>query len=460
MQISMTSVAAQPLLLEQVSEQRRSLVSQLAFALLCLVNVALFIRPSDIIPGWEKAPVYLLLLLAAVFVGLRFILPQLRRRSLVENPATLCVVGLVGAVVLSHASHLAVAPAAKLGIGFAKILAYYLLLVGVVNTPGRMRGFLLWLLLCVLVLCMLPLLQYHDWIDNPALRALADRGDDPLTGKQIIIIRLRGAGIFNDPNDLCQMADVGFFLALFAVFTGRRLLVKALGAAAAGVFCYTIILTQSRGGFLALLAGMMALLVGRFGLRRMALLSLLILPVMFVVFGGRQTELSTAEQTGQERIQIWSDAMMAFRHNPLFGLGAGKFESDGLVAHNAFLNTYADLGFVGGTLFVGAFFLAGLSLLQLRPGKTRIIHPELRGMYPFLFGAVVAYIVGMLSLSRQYEVPTYMVLGMVTAYRAMVPTQQWTEPPRMSRRLVWLLIGVSLAFLLSVHVFTRLFVNW
>ena len=80
-------------------------------------------------------------------------------------------------------------------------------------------------------------------------------------------------------------------------------------------------LTQSRGGLLALLAGLVVFLIARFGWRAALGVGLVVVPALLAVLGGRQTALSTDEGTGQQRIQIWSDAIMLMREAPLFGVG-------------------------------------------------------------------------------------------------------------------------------------------
>ena len=194
-------------------------------------------------------------------------------------------------------------------------------------------------------------------------------------------------------------------------------------------------LTHSRGGFLALLAGLAAFVHLRFGGKKTVLLGLLCLPLLFVVFAGRMTSLSADEGTGQTRIQLWSDGLTIFQHSPLVGIGMENYRMfSSHVAHNSFIHCYAELGLLGGSLFVGAFYFAVKGMYDLRPeaGDTdRDIRPELRRLYPFLMGTLVAYTIGICFLSRGYIVPTYMVLGLAVVFmrlhskQAAVPMLKW-----------------------------------
>jgi hypothetical protein len=182
---------------------------------------------------------------------------------------------------------------------------------------------------------------------------------------------------------------------------------------------------------------------------------------MFVVFSGRQTDLTVAEGSAQERIRIWSEGLTLFRQAPLFGIGQGNYvERVGYVAHNSFLHCYTELGFFGGTLFLGAFFCALWTLHRLGSQKEPILDPELRRLRPYLMALTAGYAAGMLSLSRAYVVPTYLILGLVEVYILIATSEPVLSIQRFNAQLVARLSVVGLAFLASTYAFIRLFVRW
>lgn len=446
--------------------------------LFILVNATLFIRPAEIVPDLYGWPIYNYLILACLAFALPNILEQFRQRAFETRPITLCVLGLLLAVVLSHVSQLEFELAAEKGFEFFKVVVYYLLLVGLINTPARLRRFLLWLTAFSVVLTLVAVLRYHGVLElslppppppksgskgseqtNQAF--VEERIQDQHTGDVTIINRLRGTGIFQDPNDLCLVLVVGILLSLYWLSTPRTGELRIAWLGPLILFAYALYLTQSRGGFLCLLAGLSTLFLALYGWRKSLWVGIAVLPALFLLFAGRMTTLSTEEGTGQTRIQIWSDGLLAFRGAPLFGIGMEKY-GDVLskVAHNSFIHCFTELGVFGGTLFVGVFYIALWTLLRFHQVRAYVYLPDQRELLPFLLAIIAAYAVGLLSLSRSYVVPTYLILGLATVYAKITVVYPPLPSLRVDMRLVQRLAVVGVCFLAASYVFVRVFTRW
>jgi O-antigen ligase len=433
------------------------------FLLFMLLNATLFIRPAEIAEALHGSPIYLVLFVLCGAVALVPLLAQLSLEALRRWPITACVVGLLPVVVLSHAVQFHTWEARTYGFEFAKILLYYLLLVAVVDTPGRLRWFLFWLAGFTVVLAALALLQYYAVISIPALEVLKERATDPVNGDPVEVVRLRSTGIYNDPNDLCLILVVGIASALYGLGSRRFGPARFLWLLPVGLFCFALMLTKSRGGFLALLAGLLVLFRSRFGWRKTIILTVVVVPVMVLLFGGRQTsiDLSSGESTGQARIQLWSEGLLLFRENPVSGIGYKVYADEvGLVAHNSYLHAFTELGVVGGTLFLGAFFLAFVSLHRLGRRPAAIRDPELRRLRPYLLAILAGYGVGILTLSRCYIEPTYMVLGLATVYGRLAARYRTVPTPCLDLKLCGRLVLVSGTVLVALYLFVRVFANF
>jgi hypothetical protein len=428
------------------------------FGLFLLVNAALFLRPAEIVPGLVGLEIYLFLIVACLLFAFPAVIEQLSVRTLDRNPLTVCVLGLWIAVIVSHLCRFHVGGAAASGYEFFKILVYYLLFVGLVTTPERLLRILFWLTIFASALALIAILEYHDWIHLPTLKTLRAIEHDPASGRDIIVRRLQATGPFHDPNDFCVLLVVAILLSLHGLTEVRRGGARWLWLGPLGILFYAFSLTQSRGGFLALLGGLFAFLLTRFGCRTTLGLAALLLPALFITLAGRQTDISAGSGTGQERIQIWSDGLLLFRDAPLFGVGMNEFEKlVGHVAHNSYLQALVELGLFGGTLFLGAVFLAVMNLHRAKTGGCEIADSDLKRLHPYLTGAVTGYAVGMFSLTLNYIVPTYMILGLAAAWNRVATTRPPTPPAPFDLRLVRRFLALSLFFLVVLTLFVRVF---
>jgi hypothetical protein len=134
----------------------------------------------------------------------------------------------------------------------------------------------------------------------------------------------------------------------------------------------------------------------------------------------------------------------------------------GLVAHNSFVHAYTELGIVGGTLFFGMFYFAFLELYRFRYVSREVPARTLRRFHPFLFAMLTGWTMGLMSLSRCYVVPTYLVIGLVAAFQNQAGAV--LVPPRVfafldTRHIVrW--AGASVCCLAGFFVFVKLFARW
>lgn len=431
------------------------------FFLFLLVNAALFIRPSELVSGLAPWPIYEILILTGIVVAFPKVQRQLSVQAIVARPITACVVGLLVAVVMSHLSHLFFWGARMSGIEFLKVLLYYLLLVGVIDSVARLRKFLYALAAFTLVLCTLAVLQHHGFVDIISSADRADAVVNSATGERIEITRICSTGIFNDPNDLAMILVVGMAISAYGLSDRRFGTLAILWAAPIALFGYAFGLTHSRGGMMALLAGSLAFAAAKYGWRRGIAVGVVFVPLLFIVFAGRQTDFSEGldDGTGMQRIQFWAMGLALFRQNPLFGTGSGTFSDYvGHVAHNSYVNTFTDLGFFGGSLFLGAFLTAVTGLWQI--GRQPELPSELRRMQPYLLAIVVGYGAAMLTLSREGVVPTYMILGLAAVGLRLAEWYGLPVVPRFNAQLVKRVVLASASFIAGTYIFIRVFAHW
>ena len=423
----------------------------MSFALFLLVNAMLFIRPAEFNPALYALPIYEACILTCLVVSYPQVCAGLTPRALAGRPINACVVGMLGAIVLSHLANGNVAPAFEDGVEFLKLVLYFFLLVAVVDTPARLERFLAAVTLFALAISTLAVLHYHGIVRIPAIEFLESGLDDSGDGDNLVR-RLGSTGLFADPNDMCLMLVQSMVVCVYQIIERRRF----YWAVPLAMFAHAMMLTHSRGGFLGMIAALVVLLLSRYG-RRAVPLGLLVLPAVFLLFGGRQTNINLSSGTGQSRVQLWLDGMVLFVGRPIFGIGSGTYaDYAGHVAHNSFIHCYTELGLVGGTLFLGAFYLAFWSLVRLCGKQVPPVSPALSRQRPYVLAIVTGYAGGLMSLSCAYIIPTYIVLGLASIYVRLTENELGVPVARLDARLMRRLVVVSAAFVVAAQVVIRL----
>jgi len=221
-----------------------------------------------------------------------------------------------------------------------------------------------------------------------------------------------------DPNDVARFLDLGFPLAAVLLNGERRWPARLLALGYLPLGLVAVVLTASRGGFLAAILSLFGcgLLLMRQHARA-ALAGAVALPVLaaalwFAVPRETFERLATIPsqlESGDlnQRLNIWDAGWHAFVQSPLVGTGAGSFVSAaGLhpldTAHNAALSILVGGGLCAFFLIVGVVVLAARSALKTRG-------PLLVGLITVLLVMVIASMVDTVEENRT----TWLLLGIM-----------------------------------------------
>lgn len=239
-----------------------------------------------------------------------------------------------------------------------------------------------------------------------------------------------------DSNDIAAVMALSFPLAAGLVLhsTGWR---RWLGLVAAALLTVATTATGSRGGTLALVAGALTFVFGLRGGRKLLMLFLLVVGGIGAwlaappAFRERMASFAAGEKDYNYtayggRKQIWARARMYIIQNPLLGVGVGNFptaEGETLAAmklrgkwsnaHNAYLQAAAEMGLVGGALFVALLVVpARRAYRHWRPrARNRIGRMRHR---PEFLAAIVAFAVSSIFLSHAYFFAFFGLIGIAT----------------------------------------------
>jgi len=432
---------------------------QIGFVLLMVVIGVLFIRPGEIFPALEGLPIYNVVILACIVCSFPVLVRQLSWSYLKSQPAMLAVVWMLPAIALSHLVRLNFFSARFYALDFLKVLLMFLLICALVNSTYRLSVFIKLTVFFIVAIAALALLSYYGVINIQGIQ-VADRAvSDTASGTAMAVQQLYGPGIFNDPNDFSLILSTAILLLVHIAFSARSwsqtltsLFICMIPATAFGM-------TQSRGGFLALSAGLSVLAISRFGWKRAAPLGIFVLPLMLLFFGGRMTNINLSDKsdTAQGRIMIWREGFTEMRTSPIFGIGSGNYaERVGHVAHNSFVHAFAELGLVGGTVFTAAFYIP-ISVLR-RKTQNRAENPndELERWRPAVLAVLVGSAVGLCSLSRVDVASTYIILALGAVYCMLLALQQRELVPQLNGQYFKKMILVGIGCFVFFNVFIRL----
>jgi hypothetical protein len=438
----------------------------LGYGLFLLVIGALLVRPGDLHPSLYVVPLYEMLIVPCILASLGALLDELSWRRIVSTPTTVCVLGLWATLVVSGVVNGKWEAAFNFGlIEYGKIVLTYLLMLAVVTTPRRLRGLMATIVIYNVIATGIAVLHYHGLINIQAIELLELREGEPrinpTTGTFMTVRRMAGTGVFGDPNDMCEYVAVALTLSLAFLLDRGGGPWRCFWLAPMAFLAYAMTLTRSRGGLLAAAVGMVALGVARTRSRR-AIIAVGLLAVLAVgVVGGRQGSIEFSSGTGKSRLELWTMSLPLLRGSPIFGVGPNQFVTyAGHVAHNSFVEAYADLGVVGGTLHFGAYFYAILMLWRLGSPQLRPVDPYLGRLLPFMFAAQTAYAAGEMSLTHPFAFVTASLLGMSAATIRMAQPDPPPAGSQFSVKLLARMAAVGLSLYIALIFFAKLKTHW
>ncbi|PZR78990.1 MAG: hypothetical protein DLM52_01915 [Chthoniobacterales bacterium] len=294
----------------------------------------------------------------------------------------------------------------------------------------------------------------------------------------------RASGFYVCPDHLAGFLEVAGVMGVSLVCWGRSPVWAKLLLAYAVAVCYAgLLLTGSRGGFLAVGAslGVFAILSGMVLRQRGsgifwratggALVAALALGALIAFLFHANEHL--AERTHildykNVRLLLWKAALQQWRLNPLFGTGSGTYlyygrifrtegvELDPIYVHNDYLHLLAEYGIAGAALFLsflGVHLWNGWRNFQRLGPKRAALSPRLPSNTMALqigaLGAVAAYMVHSV-VDFNLHIPANVLL-MAVVFALLANAGQPHGEQELVRFSSWRLLAPALAIVLAVQ---------
>jgi O-antigen ligase len=199
----------------------------------------------------------------------------------------------------------------------------------------------------------------------------------------------RVATLRGDPNDTAMLLVSGLSLSVYSMLNTNKIYLKFLYFFILLSLVASIVLTHSRGGFIAMIFVSILIFFKKPNIKiGLCLLSLCLL-VLFAApqnYWDRMQTLVSGKDLHQGhslagRSQLQFVGLALFIDNPIFGVGAGNFGESfarygaggslnigskhaASVAHNMYLEFFVENGMFSGLLLLGIFFIAIRSMLK------------------------------------------------------------------------------------------------
>jgi len=307
----------------------------LSFAGIFLFTAFVFFRPYEFSPSlmWLSSAAFWIALATLII----YLLTQLGlENQLTARPKEVKLVALLLAIgLISTPLALEPAKAWDAFVQFFKVVLIFVLMVNVVRTEKRLKTLWILVLIATCVLCINAINDYRT-------------GQLALKG-----VRIKGSigGLFDNPNDLALHLVTMFPIALALSFGSRSVILKLVYFATALLIVGGIVVTFSRGGFLALMFASVVLLWKLVRNARWLLAPVaLALVVAFVLFapGNYKQRLSTTEDdSAMARFDDLKRSLFIASRHPVLGVGMDNyvlFSNANKVTHNAYTQVAAEMG--------------------------------------------------------------------------------------------------------------------
>ncbi|MBI4845997.1 MAG: O-antigen ligase family protein [Candidatus Omnitrophica bacterium] len=329
-----------------------------------LYFIAIFIRPQDWVKVFFACPIVDILIgigLVAVFLSLG------DGKIKVKFPALFFIIGYLIVIFLSNFAQGNFPAAVEFFLFHLKRAASFLVLIFLLNSTAKLKkaiGFFVFLAVLLVLQGMYQKVNGTGWAGQSLVQD----------------VRICWVGMWDGPNVLALVFIIAAVFSLNSFLNSVNFLEKARPLIVFACLCYGIYLTNSRGGFVSLLACLFLSFLFKVKNKVKAIiLGGLICLVVFTVAAPSRMANIQGESSAQERSWTWEVALTLARANPLFGIGKGMFyKQHNWYAHNNFVQVMVETGFTGLFLFISIMYISlkGLRKVYLISKDKQIIEKE------------------------------------------------------------------------------------
>ena len=402
---SPATTASGPVQQRKVSRRKQLSATYAAYVSVMLFMVIYCARPEDWIPGLSAVPLAKIVGILSLIAFL-LSLGQIRQRFPREVIFLLLLIGQLFATV--PMSPVWRAGAFVHALDFAKVGFIVLVMVMVATAFQRLRQLLFIQGASVAIICAVTVLKG---------RMRSGRLEGILNGN------------YGNSNDLALAIVISLPLCLALFFLSKRILWRIMWAVAMVVMAYALLLTGSRGGFLALaISGGVCLWEFAVRGRRFYLLPLagLLGAVLLVLSSGIMSQrLKATFDTGDDATSAYGSAQARQRllwrsleitaEHPLFGIGPGNFQVISGVwheTHNSYTQISSEAGIPALILYLSILWCGFRNIRIVK--KSSQNEKQLKLLAGALHASLAGFVIGSCFGSVAYQFFPYFIVAYTT----------------------------------------------
>jgi probable O-glycosylation ligase (exosortase A-associated) len=394
-----------------------------------------YMRAPDLTWGFARGIRFSLMVAMAMFVG--WVLFDRRRFMVRDRRCTYMILMTIAVVISFFLAPVKAGSVTSKAVEFVKVIAIALFTTAQIDTKSRLRG-IVWVMT----------LSFAFYGIKGGIAGLIVRDAEIIRGP---------GGLLLDNNDfsLAMVMNLPFLHYLAFTEDNRRL--KLLLRTSFVLTIITIVLTESRGGFLAM-AAVCGVMVWKSQYKMAGIGAGLLGGLLFLLFipdsykeriGSITTDTRSMDRSALGRLHAWGVALNMIAANPWFGVGFQNFvnsydrydtnpiEKDiSRVAHNSYLQIWAESGSFAFLFFM--MTIASTWFMARRLQRTVRVRdgPPWIGHYAAMVEVSLAgFIVGAMFLNRAHFDFLYQLVAVAVSLRLIGLTELYAKPPAGARSI-------------------------
>ncbi|MBL8521423.1 MAG: O-antigen ligase family protein [Betaproteobacteria bacterium] len=384
-----------------------------------LYVAALYVRPQDWAPGLVGLPTAFIILPLALLCGM---VNRLREPEHFRAPQTYLLAIYLAIIFVSTLLSAGIGTAWAETDLFARRIVVFYIVIWILITPVRVEA-TIWM-----VLLMSLFLSYQAYLQ--ATTGTSWGGLTPFPGYEVV--RVRWYGDWDGPNVLALLFVISLAFAIEYVFGPHAFVVRAASLGLAGFMMMAVFYTNSRGAVLAIACMVLFYFRERFKSKFAIILAVSAVLAVLLLGPSRMSEVNSSEASARERTWLWEQGLNLLKANPVFGIGRDQFWKSvdlKLIAHNNFVQNFAEMGLVGFFCFMSILWFS-FKGNQMLAEQRYPLPPRIRALGRMMTTALVGYCATTFFVVMELDL-FFFVLGLCAATH-LVARRSCPEMPAMT----------------------------